>query len=47
MIPVGQPLHWLLLGLRDMVQSGWLSIAHGAALALFGAVRFSRRNPKA
>ena len=46
LIPVGQPLHWLLLGLRDMVQSGWLSIAHGAALALFGAVLFGVAHQK-
>ena len=36
-IAAGRPLQWLLLGVQDMVRSGWLSVAHGAALALFGA----------
>ena len=25
-IPVNLPFQWLLLGLRDMVRSGWLSV---------------------
>lgn len=45
-IPAGQVLQWLLLGLRDMLQSGWLSLAHGAALALFGAALFAAAHHK-
>ena len=33
-----QPLVWLARGLRDLRQIGWLSLAHGVALALFGAL---------
>lgn len=40
-ISASQPLQWLLLGVRDMVRSGWLSVAHGAVLALFGAALFA------
>jgi len=36
-IAFGQPLHWLALAWRDMARCGWLSFAHGAVLALFGA----------
>ena len=32
-----QPLHWLALGWRDMTRAGAVSLAHGLALALFGA----------
>jgi len=32
-----QPLIWLVLGARDMARIGWLSAAHGLALALGGA----------
>lgn len=32
-----QPLVWLALGWRDIARCGWLSFAHGLALALFGA----------
>lgn len=33
-----QPLAWLALAWRDMVRTGWLSFAHGLAVALFGGV---------
>lgn len=33
-----QPLRWLALGWRDMARAGWVSFAHGLALALFGAL---------
>jgi uncharacterized membrane protein len=33
-----QPLHWLALGWRDLVRRPLPGLAHGAALALFGAV---------
>lgn len=33
-----QPLVWLGLAWRDMARAGWISFAHGLALALFGAV---------
>jgi uncharacterized membrane protein len=32
-----RPLVWLQLGWRDMVQAGWISIAHGLAMAVVGA----------
>lgn len=35
-VSLSAPLHWLLLGWRDMVRSGWLSVAHGVVLAAFG-----------
>ena len=35
-ISLGQPLQWLALGWRDVAHCGWLSFAHGLALALFG-----------
>jgi uncharacterized membrane protein len=31
-----QPLHWLVLGFRDMARSPLLSIAHGALMAFLG-----------
>lgn len=31
------PLSWLVLAWRDMARSGWISFAHGLALALAGA----------
>jgi len=31
-----RPLVWLLLGWRDMVHAGWVSVAHGLAMALGG-----------
>ncbi|MFZ3082459.1 DUF2189 domain-containing protein [Rhodoferax ferrireducens] len=37
-IPLTRPLHWLRLGWRDLVRCGWISLAHGLALALAGAV---------
>ena len=36
-----QPLTWLGLAWRDMVRAGWISFAHGLALALFGAAIFA------
>jgi uncharacterized membrane protein len=36
-IALTQPLHWLVAGWRDMLRCGWVSIAHGLALALAGA----------
>ena len=33
-----QPLVWLARGWSDLRQVGWLSLAHGVALALFGAL---------
>ena len=35
------PLTWLGLAWRDMVRAGWISFAHGLALALFGAAIFA------
>jgi uncharacterized membrane protein len=32
------PLHWLVLGWRDLARGGGLSVLHGLALAAFGAV---------
>ncbi len=32
-----QPLAWLVWGWRDLARAGWVSWAHGLALALFGA----------
>jgi len=37
-INLQQPLRWLALGWRDIAHCGWLSFAHGLALALFGVV---------
>ena len=37
-VDLAQPLTWLQRGLRDTVRAGWLSLAHGAALAAFGAL---------
>jgi uncharacterized membrane protein len=31
-----QPLHWLALGWRDIGRCGWVSLAHGLALTVFG-----------
>ncbi len=35
-IDLGTPLQWLALGWRDMWRCGFLSLAHGLALAIFG-----------
>lgn len=40
-ISVQQPLAWLALAWRDMARAGWVSYAHGLALALFGALIFA------
>lgn len=37
-IPIGRPLQWLARGGRDLWRCGWVSAAHGLALALFGGV---------
>ena len=37
-IPLTRPLHWLRLAWRDLVRCGRISLAHGLALALAGAV---------
>ena len=39
-IGVLQPMTWLVLAWRDMARAGWLSFAHGLAMALFGAALF-------
>jgi uncharacterized membrane protein len=36
-IALSQPLYWLVAGWRDMLRCGWISLAHGLALALAGA----------
>lgn len=36
-ISLTQPMQWLVLAWRDMVRCGWVSFAHGLALALVGA----------
>ncbi len=36
-IGIGRPLAWLGLAWRDMCRTGWVSFAHGLALALGGA----------
>ena len=33
-----RPFHWLVLGARDMLRGGWLSLFHGVAMAAFGAL---------
>lgn len=37
-IPLLRPLQWLVLAWRDIIRCPLLSIAHGVALALFGAL---------
>ena len=37
-VALTRPLHWLALGWRDMTRCGWISYAHGLALALGGAI---------
>ena len=36
-ITLTQPMQWLVLGWNDMTKCGWVSYAHGLALALVGA----------
>lgn len=36
-IALAQPLAWLVLAWQDMARAGWVSFAHGGALALAGA----------
>ncbi|MGL4574664.1 MAG: DUF2189 domain-containing protein [Burkholderiaceae bacterium] len=33
-----QPLQWLVRGARDMARCGWVSVAHGVAVAAFGVL---------
>lgn len=35
-----QPLLWLVAGWRDLLRAGWISILHGLAMALGGALIF-------
>jgi uncharacterized membrane protein len=35
---LARPLHWLLLGWRDMLHCGWISWVHGLVLSLSGMV---------
>jgi uncharacterized membrane protein len=37
-IALDQPLHWLVLGWKDMVRAPMLSLGHGLLMALWGAV---------
>ncbi|SFB70061.1 Uncharacterized membrane protein [Polaromonas sp. OV174] len=37
-IGLAQPLRWLVRGAQDMRRGGWLSLAHGLALAAFGGL---------
>lgn len=37
-IGLAQPLQWLVRGAQDMLRGGWLSLAHGLVLALFGSL---------
>lgn len=37
-ITLAQPLQWLARGARDLRRGGWLSLAHGLAPAIFGAL---------
>jgi uncharacterized membrane protein len=37
-IPIDRPLHWLVLGWRDLARSRSLSVLHGLVLALMGAI---------
>jgi uncharacterized membrane protein len=36
-LPITQPLAWLARGARDLLRGGWVSLAHGVALAAGGA----------
>lgn len=37
-IALAQPLQWLARGWRDLRRCGWVSLAHGAVMALVGAM---------
>jgi uncharacterized membrane protein len=37
-VGAGQPLSWLLRGWHDLTRCGWISVLHGLALALVGAL---------
>lgn len=45
-VTLGMPLQWLALGWRDMLRCGWLSLAHGFALATFGFALFAAAHQK-
>jgi uncharacterized membrane protein len=45
-ITASQPLQWLVAGWQDIWRCGWLSLAHGAVLALFGVVLFALARQK-
>jgi uncharacterized membrane protein len=40
-LTLGDPLHWLALGARDLVRAPWPGLSHGLTLALFGLVVFA------
>ena len=40
-ISLVQPMTWLVYAWRDMARAGWVSFAHGLALALAGAAIFA------
>lgn len=40
-IGLTRPLRWLALAWRDMTRAGWVSLAHGLALALAGVAIFA------
>jgi uncharacterized membrane protein len=37
-VDAGQPLSWLLRAWHDLTRCGWISVLHGAAIAVAGAV---------
>ncbi|MFZ4479968.1 MAG: DUF2189 domain-containing protein, partial [Rhodoferax sp.] len=37
-VALTRPLHWLVAGWRDMLRCGWISLAHGLALAIGGGL---------
>ena len=39
-VELAQPLQWLAKGWRDMTRCGWISLLHGAVVALGGALMF-------
>lgn len=40
------PMHWLVLGWRDLTRAGWLSLLHGVALTVFGLALLLSANQK-
>ena len=45
-VTLDMPVQWLALGWRDMSRCGWLSLAHGFALAAFGFALFVAAHQK-